>query len=93
MEALELSGRKVVAFVEQSEYGSNRILAIQPIPADGAKGFAFSENDGCIDVWGIESDRGKRIAEAYGDGRLPTNDVDELNRILRPDEFTEQSCD
>ena len=88
---MRIGGREVHAFAELSKYGSNRIIALYPIPDDSGHGFAFAEGDsGSLDVWGIESARGQRIAEAYEYGLLPTNDRDKLNRVLRGDEL---ACD
>ena len=88
---MRIGGREVNSFVELSKFGSNRILAIYPIPENSGHGFSFAEGDsGSVDIWGIESKRGQRIAEAYEYGLLPTNDRDKLNRVLRGDELV---CD
>jgi hypothetical protein len=88
---MRIGGREVNSFVELSKYGSKRILAIYPIPDGGGHGFSFAEGDsGSVDIWGINSPRGQRIAEAYEYGLLPTDNRDKLNRVLRGDEL---ACD
>lgn len=83
-----IGNREVGAFAELTKYGSNRILAIYPIAVDGAEGWAWSTNhSGALDVWGVQSERGQRIAKAYQTGKLPCDDRDKINRILRPDKF------
>ena len=85
---VEIGGREIVAFGELSKYGSNRILAIYPIPLDSGQGWSWAgDSRASLDVWGVESSRGQRIADAYESGELPCNDRDTINRILRPDEF------
>lgn len=87
-ETVEVGGREVGAFAELSKCRSNRILAVYPIPVDGGEGWTFSgDSEGSLHVWGVQSDRGKRIAEAYQSGELPCDDRDKINRVLRPDEF------
>lgn len=90
-ETIEIGGREVVAFAELSEKKPNRTTALYPIPLDGGHGWTFGEaNTGTIEIWGVKSDRGKRIADAYERGDLPSQDTDELNRVLRPDEFEDE---
>jgi len=88
-----LGGREIVAFVEISELGSNHIKSIDPVPKDGSGGLGYAFGDGIegsVQVWGIKSQRGRRIRAAYQAGELPTNEIDELNRVLRPDEFEQE---
>jgi hypothetical protein len=87
-QTVEIGGREVGAFAELCKYGSNRILAVYPIPLDGAEGWAWAgDSEGSLDVWGVQSERGQRIAEAYQTGKLPCNDRDKINRVLRPDKY------
>jgi hypothetical protein len=87
MKSVRIGGRDVVAFIEHTEMSSNWINGVTPIPADSGHGMCFSQlNEGCIDVWGVGSRRGKRIAAAYRAGELPVNDERKMNQILRPDE-------
>jgi hypothetical protein len=91
---VEIGGREIVAFGELSKYGSNRILGIYPIAIESGQGWAWPPGDeygGSIDVWGVGSDRGERIAAAYETGELPCDDRDKINRILRPDKFSNES--
>jgi hypothetical protein len=85
--SVKIGNREIVAFGELSKYGSNRILAIYPIAADSSQGWSWAgDSEGSLNVWGVESDRGQRIAEAYQTGKLPSQDRDEVNRVLRPEE-------
>jgi hypothetical protein len=89
MRTLDLKGRTIVAFAELSKYGSNRTLSLTPIATDGSDGYAFNGDTGTVNVWGIDTERGQRIADAYESGDLPTNDRDKLNQVLNPsDEAT-----
>ncbi len=91
---VEIGGRDVVAFAELTEYGSNWINALYPIPIDGRSGWCWSSGDAsCLEVWGVGSERGQRIADAYRTGELPSNNVDELNRVLRPDAFDDSGSE
>jgi hypothetical protein len=82
MATMEIGGRTVVAFAELTGSDSDRILAVYPIPADGGQGWSFRNDTGSVHIWGLESNRGKRIADAYESGKLPTNDRDSVNEIL-----------
>jgi hypothetical protein len=84
VQSVTIGGREVIGFVEQSEVGGNRIKSVTPVPADSQWAGVFGNHQtGTVRFLGIESRYGRRIADAYQDGRLPTNDTDELNAILR----------
>lgn len=81
-----LGGRRIVAFVEVSECGRNRIKSIDPLPVNKLVGMTLDRGiTESVTVWGIESSYGQRIWEAYESGSLPTDDVDTLNRVLDGD--------
>lgn len=74
--AVDIGGRKVVAFVTVEEAGE--LVTIYPIPVGASEGFTFSDRMSVtrtVDVHGVQNAIGRRIAEKYENGDLPADTV------------------